>query len=28
VNFTLQEPVEVVQVTNPNANRPKVVDSQ
>jgi hypothetical protein len=28
VNFTLQEPVEVVQAANPNANRPKVVDAQ
>jgi hypothetical protein len=28
LNFTLQEPVEVVQAPNPNANRQKVVDSQ
>jgi hypothetical protein len=28
LNFTLQEPVEVVQATSPNANRPKLVDSQ
>jgi hypothetical protein len=28
LNFTLQEPVEVVQAPNPNANRQKLVDSQ
>jgi hypothetical protein len=28
LNFTLQEPVEVVQAPNPNANREKVVDSK
>ncbi len=28
LNFTLQEPVEVVQAPSPNANRQKVVDSQ
>lgn len=28
LKFILQEPVEVVQAPNPNANRPKLVDSQ
>jgi hypothetical protein len=28
LNFTLQEPVEVVQAPSPNANRPKLIDSQ
>jgi hypothetical protein len=28
LNFILQEPVEVVQAPNPNADRPKLVDSQ
>jgi hypothetical protein len=28
LNFTLQEPVEVMQAPSPNANRPKLVDSQ
>jgi BON domain-containing protein len=28
LNFTLQEPVEVVQAPSPNANRQKIVDSQ
>jgi hypothetical protein len=28
LNFTLQAPITVVQAANPNANRPKLGDSQ